>query len=91
MEESKQRDRLIGVGGTKGGGIPDKNATREFWLDVVKPVEMAGRLDHIPARPAETLAEKSAAKTQNHWLSRKSFGFPDSDWYERIAWKKKPA
>ena len=81
---SDQRDKLLGTGETRQGGIADKNAVREYWLDVVKPVERAGRLDHIPARKAETLQEKSVAKTQNHWISRKSFGFPDGSWHERI-------
>lgn len=64
--------------------IPDKDLSREGWLDIVKPVYEAGRLDHIPARKPVTLHDHKVAQSQNYWLTRKSIGFPDTDWHERI-------
>lgn len=84
--DSETRDVLLGEGVTN-----DKPANpdlmREAWLDIVKPVAMAGRLDHIPAKVPGNLREKSQGRKQAHYLSRRSFGMPEG--YERIQWKKK--
>lgn len=65
--------------------LPDKDLSREGWLDIVKPVDMAGRLDHIPARKPVTKKDYDIAAKQNYWLSRRSHGMPVG--YERIKWK----
>lgn len=67
--------------------LPDKNLSREGWLDIVKPVAMAGRLDHIPARKPVTKKDRDIAKNQNYWLTRRSMAMPDG--YEKIDWSKK--
>jgi hypothetical protein len=66
--------------------MPDKDLSREGWLDIVKPVEMAGRLDKIPARKPVTKKDHDIARKQNYWLSRRSFGMPGS--YDCINWGK---
>ena len=66
--------------------FPDKNLAREGWLDIVKPVEMSGRLDHIPAKKPTTKKEKETARLQNYWLSRRSYVMPEG--YDAIDWSK---
>jgi hypothetical protein len=80
------RDKLIGEGTTTSKPA-DPQLVKDAWLDIVVPVERAGRLDHIPARKAETLRERDIARTQNYSVTRRTYGFSDSDWYERIRWK----
>jgi hypothetical protein len=69
--------------------FPDKDLAREGWLSIVKPVELAGRLDHIPARKPVTAKDRETARLQNYWLTRRSIG-GSSDVYrtnfERIKW-----
>jgi hypothetical protein len=65
----------------------DQNLAREGWLDIVKPVDMAGRLDHIPAQKPVTKKQYDTAKKQSYWLSRRSYGMPDG--YSQIDWSKK--
>jgi hypothetical protein len=65
--------------------IPDKDLSREGWLDIVKPVDMAGRLDHIPAIKPTTKKQFDTAAKQNYWLSRRSYGMPTN--YDRIKWE----
>lgn len=68
--------------------IADSYLSREAWLDIVKPVEMAGRLDHVAAKPPRNKREKKTAMLQNHYLSKRSVGmFSDPNAYERIQWK----
>lgn len=69
--------------------FPDKDLSREGWLDIVKPVELAGRLDHIPARKPITKKDKETARIQNYWLTRRSIGSMSEAYregYERIKW-----
>lgn len=71
--------------------FPDKDLSREGWLDIVKPVELAGRLDHIPARKPVTKKDRETARLQNHWLSRRSIGSASEAYrenYERIKWNR---
>lgn len=72
---------------SEGFKIPDKDLSREGWLDIVKPVDMAGRLDKIPARKPVTKKDYDIARNQSYWLSRRSIGMPDG--YSRIDWSKK--
>lgn len=65
--------------------LPDKNLSREGWLDIVKPVAMAGRLDKIPARKPVTKKDYDTAKKQAYWLGRRSFSMPDTS---HINWSK---
>jgi hypothetical protein len=72
--------------------FPDKNLAREGWLDIVKPVELAGRLDHIPARKPVTAKDRETARLQNHWLTRRSIGGASEQYrrgYDRIKWNSK--
>ncbi len=63
--------------------IPDKDLSREGWLDIVKPAYLRrGHTDYLLHQEADTTLRKSRAATQNYWLSRRSFGMPDG--YERI-------
>lgn len=63
----------------------DEYLMREAWLNVVKPVEMAGRLDHVKARPPMNKREEKTAQLQNYFLTRKSQGFNYQEGqYERI-------
>jgi hypothetical protein len=69
--------------------FPDKDLSREGWLDIVKPVDMLGRLDHIPARKPRSKKEKEMARVQNYWLSRRSIGGSNDAYrtgYDRIKW-----
>lgn len=84
--DSETRDILLGEGETTGKPA-NPYLLKEAWLDIVKPVAMAGRLDHIPAKVPENLREKSQGRTQAYYLSRRSYGMPDG--YERIKWTKK--
>src|SRR5260221_3297836 len=65
--------------------IPDKDLSREGWLDIVKPAYLRrGHTDYLLHQEADTTLRKSRAATQNHWLTKRSFGMPDN--YERIKW-----
>src|SRR5207247_11283956 len=65
--------------------IPDKDLSREGWLDIVKPAYMRrGHTDYLLHQEANTTLRRSRAKTQNYWLSRRSYGMPEN--YERIRW-----
>ena len=69
-----------------GSGPADPQAVRDFWLQTVRPVADAGRLDKIrPAFKGVSPRGRDIARNQNHWLTRKSFGMPDG--YERIKWQ----
>lgn len=65
--------------------LPDKDLSREGWLDIVKPVAMVGRLDHIPAIKPKTKKQYDIAAKQNYWLSRRSYGMPHN--YDNIKWR----
>src|SRR6266700_1745556 len=66
--------------------IPDKDLSREGWLDIVKPAYLRrGHTDYLLHQEADTTLRRSRAKTQNHWLTRRSYGMPDN--YERIQWR----
>lgn len=70
--------------------FPDKDLSREGWLDIVKPVERAGRLDHIPARKPVTKKDYETARLQNYYLTKNSFGSTSERYrenYDRIKWK----
>lgn len=67
------------------GRLPDPYLSREAWLQIVKPVEMAGRLDHIPATKPNNKREQKTADLQNFYLTRKSIG-GFSDNYDKIRW-----
>lgn len=67
-------------------GFPDKNLSREGWLDIVKPVELAGRLDKIPAQKPVSKLDKRRAENQRYWLSKRSYDMPSG--YEFIDWSK---
>lgn len=65
--------------------MADPYLSREAWLNIVKPVEMAGRLDHVKARPPANRREQETARVQNYFLTRKSQGFEYQEGqYERI-------
>ena len=65
--------------------IPDKDLSREGWLDIVKPAYLRrGHTDYLLHQEADTTLRRSRAATQNHWLTKRSFGIPDN--YERIQW-----
>jgi hypothetical protein len=71
--------------------FPDKDLAREGWLDIVKPVDMVGRLDHIPARKPRTKKDKETARLQNYWLTRRSIGGSSEQYrtnYDRIKWNR---
>jgi hypothetical protein len=71
------------------GKMADPLKVRDFWLDVVRPAADIGKLDKIKPRKATNLRERSQAKTQNYYLSRKSFGGNYGENYNRIDWSKK--
>ncbi|MDE2591105.1 MAG: hypothetical protein KGL95_15715, partial [Patescibacteria group bacterium] len=71
--------------------FPDKDLAREGWLNIVKPVEKVGRLDHIPARKPVTKKDYETARIQNYWLTKNSFGSTSERYrenYERIKWNR---
>ncbi len=63
----------------------DPYLEKQAWLDVVAPVERAGRLDHIPARKASTPREAETARRQNYALTRHTFAMPDTS---GIRWER---
>jgi hypothetical protein len=65
----------------------DPQLMKEAWLDIVAPVERAGRLDHIPARKPMNKKEVDTARKQNYAVTRRTFGMPDN--YNRIDWSRK--
>lgn len=69
-------------------GTPaDPLKVRDYWLDVVRPAADKGKLDKVPARPARNARERAQARTQNYYLTRKTFGgFGDN--YNRIRWHR---
>ncbi len=68
----------------------DPYLMRDFWLQVVQPVERQGRLNNaIKPIKARTKREKKTAIEQNYYLTKHSFGMPDG--YDRIDWRKKSA
>jgi hypothetical protein len=67
--------------------IADPHKVKEFWLDVVRPAADAGKLDKIRPRIARNNRERAAAKNQQYWLSRRSYGgFGDN--YDLIDWSR---
>ena len=67
--------------------MADPLKVRDFWLDCVRPVADAGKLDKIKPKKATTPREKAQAKTQNYSLTRRVIGgFGDN--YDRIDWSK---
>lgn len=70
------------------GKAADPAAVKEFWLQTVRPAADAGRLDKIRPIPATTKRLKDVARTQNHWLTRKTFAGA-GDRYDAIDWRSK--
>lgn len=68
-----------------GSGPADPLKVREFWVETVRGAADRGRLEKIPTRRARTKREESQAKTQNHWISRRSYAGA-GDNYTRIDW-----
>lgn len=66
--------------------MPDAKLCRDEWLRIVQPVERAGRLDKIPARPIKTKLDKKIAEAQRIGLSQRTFSMPDN--YDKIDWSK---
>lgn len=70
-----------------GSGMADPQKMREAWLEFVRPAADRGKLEKIPTRKALTQKDRDTARTQNYWLSKKSF----AGWgpnYDRIRWGK---
>ena len=65
--------------------IADPEGVKDFWLQVVKPVAQAGRLDKIPAHTAVTPRGKDIARKQNYELTKRTYGMPKG--YDKIKWK----
>lgn len=70
-----------------GSGPADPQKMREAWLEFVRPAADRGKLEKIPTIRARTPRERDIARTQNQWLSRKSFGGFHTN-YERINWSR---
>lgn len=70
-----------------GSGPAGMYEQREAWLEMVKPVSNAGRLDKIPARRATTLRDRRTAQVQNYYLTRRSFGSFHPN-YDLIDWSR---
>lgn len=68
-----------------GSGPADPAALKEFYLETVTPLARRGGLDKLHTVRAVTSQQRSVAKNQNYWLTRRSFGMPDG--YNRIKWK----
>lgn len=69
-------------------GAADPLKVRDFWLDVVRPAADLGKLEKIPTIKARTPKERAQAKTQNYYLTRKTFG-GYGDNYDLIDWNRK--
>lgn len=65
--------------------FPDAYASKQYWLECLKPPAMAGRLDNIPAKKPVTKKDHDVARKQNYELSRRSYGVPD---LSHINWSK---
>lgn len=63
----------------------DPYCVRQAWLDMVVPAERIGKLEKIPTQRAVTPRQIQQAKTQNYYLTRRSFGGFGSN-YDRINW-----
>ena len=89
MVDKTERDKVVAPHpqDERVGKLPDPVAMREAWLQIVQPVERAGRLDHIKAQKATTPKMVDTAIKQNYWLTRKTYGMPQG--YERIKWHSK--
>jgi hypothetical protein len=68
-----------------GSGMADPTAVKEFYLETVTPLARRNGLDKLPTVRAKNSQQRSVAKNQTYWLSRRSFGMPEG--YERIKWK----
>lgn len=65
------------------------DAVRDLWLSCAKPALSHGTLEKMPTTVAKTPLEIKQKKSQEYWLTRKSFGsFPVRE-YERIFGRKK--
>ncbi len=70
----------------ESGQMADPHKARELWTEVVRSASDRGKLEKIPTKIARTKKEKAQARTQNHWLSRKTFGgFGEN--YDLIEWE----
>ena len=70
-----------------GTGPADPHKVREFWLDVVRPAADMGKLEKLPTVKGVGTRGRDVARTQNHWLTRKSYGGSSTAYranYDRI-------
>lgn len=78
---------MPGSGQDTPSGPADPHKVREFWLDVVRPAADAGKLEKLPTVKGVGTRGRDVARTQNQWLTRKSFGGNGDSYranYERI-------
>jgi len=73
------------VGPEYGSGPADPYKVREAWCDFVVPAARIGKLDKLKTVKARTPRERQAAKNQNYYLSRRSFGDFGPN-YDLIRW-----
>lgn len=68
-------------------GAADPLKVREFWVETVRSAADRGKLDKVPTVKARTPRERAQAKSQNYWLTRKSYGGYGSN-YDLIDWSR---
>lgn len=70
-----------------GTGPADPYKEREAWLSFVRPAADRGKLEKLRTHRARNKQEKQVAKTQQYYLSRKSYGAFHEN-YSLIDWSK---
>jgi len=66
--------------------LADKDAVREYWVEIVRSASDRGKLEKIPTTIARTKRECAQRDSQNYWLSKRSIGFSHPN-YDRIIWR----
>lgn len=86
MGDMQELEKIVApaAGDDTHGKQADPYLMREAWLQIVKPVANAGRLDKIAAQKPLTKKQKHVAQVQNYHLTRATYAMPDG--YSRIQW-----
>lgn len=71
----------------KTSGMADPQKAREAWLQFARPAFDKGKEDTLRTIVAKTPRERDVARTQKHWVSKKSFGAFHEN-YDLIDWSK---
>ena len=68
----------------ESASISNPDAVKDLWLSCMKPAQEHGTLEKQPTVKGTSKMGRDKARTQNYWLTRKSYGMPEN--YDCIKW-----